>query len=138
MKDKFIVDTNILIRIIVQDDNEQAEYIKEIIRKVDDEEYILYVPTIVFVETCWVLKSRYKFSKKVITDCLTEIFEVDGVILEDENCLSGLISHANNNVDIVDALLAEKSKATSFSVLTWNAKDFKKLGCEFFKPNELN
>jgi predicted nucleic-acid-binding protein len=98
----------------------------------------LFVPTIVFAETCWVLKSRYKFSKNEITDCLTEIFQGDGVILEDENCLNGLISYANNNVDFIDALLAEKSKATGFTVLTWNVKDFKKLGCEFFKPNELS
>ncbi|WP_134704611.1 PIN domain-containing protein [Ammoniphilus sp. YIM 78166] len=121
MKDKFIVDTNILIRIIVQDDDGQVEYIKEIIKKVDDGEFLLFVPTIVFVETCWVLKSRYKLSKKEITDCLAEIFQVDGVILEDENCLNGLISHAVNNVDFVDALLAEKSKTTGYAVLTWNA-----------------
>lgn len=137
MKSKFIVDTNILVRIIVKDDEKQHPYIESLIERVDQGELSLFIPTMVIAECCWVLKSVYKVSKSVISECLRDLLDSEGVDIEETICLDALQSHADNNVDFIDAYLACKSNLIRYPMLTWNVKDFKKLDCELYRPEEL-
>lgn len=44
--------------------------------------------------------------------------------------------YSYKNVDFADALIASKSN-NDLAVLTWDKKDFKKLECEYYTPEEL-
>jgi predicted nucleic-acid-binding protein len=137
MKQKFLIDTNIIIRILTGEPKELAEEAKQLVQKVANGELVFYVPAMVLAECCWVLQAVYQFSKIDIARVLKEFIQSDGVETEESFVLDVLEHYAMHNVDFVDAYLSKKSEIQSLSVITWNKKDFKRLGCEFYPPKEL-
>lgn len=133
---KFLIDTNILVRFIVEDDQSKYHSFRNIVNKVDDGEISLIVPTIVIAECCWLLKSFYKFEKRLITEQLLNVLEVTNIDPEEELVIEALTLFADKNVDFADALLSVKSRKNA-PVLTWDKKDFKKLNCEYYIPDEI-
>lgn len=127
---KFLVDTNILVRFIVEDDQSKDNSIRNIVDKVDDGKISLIVPTIVIAECCWLLKSFYKLEKQLITEHLMNVLEVNNIDPEEEFAVEALTLFADKNVDFADALLSVKSRKNT-PILTWDKKDFKKLNCEY-------
>ena len=60
--DKLIsVDTNVIVRFLTEDDQQEFEKAKDLIKKNS-----IFVPTTVVLETDWVLRFAYKF-KNVLT-----------------------------------------------------------------------
>ena len=109
---------------------------EQVVDKVDNGEIGLIVPTIVIAECCWLLKSFYKFEKQLITEQLMNILEVNNIDPEEEFVVEALTLYADKNVDFADALLSVKSRKNT-PVLTWDKKDFKKLNCEYYIPDEI-
>ena len=133
---KFLVDTNVLIRLIVKDDEFKYNTILRLVQKVENNELILIVPTVVIAECCWLLKSFYKLEKYLISEYLLDIIESENVEAEEDVVLEALRLYSQKNVDFADALLSMKAKS-NIPILTWDKKDFKKLNCEFLTPNDL-
>jgi|SRR5690625_49237 len=133
---KFLVDTNVLIRLIVKDDEIKFNTIVNLVEKVENNELTLIIPTVVIAECCWVLKSYYKLDKQEISEYLVDIIESENVEAEEDISIDALRLYANKNVDFADALLSVKAK-NNVCVLTWDKRDFKKLNCESFSPNDL-
>ena len=63
------IDTNLLVRIIVDDDHIQAHRAKKLI----EQHTPVFVSTVVLCETFWILESRYKFTKKDLLQCIENI-----------------------------------------------------------------
>ncbi|MCM3714107.1 PIN domain-containing protein [Alkalihalobacillus oceani] len=137
--EKFIVDTNIMIRFIVNDDDEKFKQVLSVVDRVERNEMRLIVPTIVIAECCWLLKSYFKFDKSKISEFLLDILNIDNVDPEERLVKEALILFSDKNVDFADALLSVMSNSTNplTPVLTFDQKDFKKLNCEYYKPKEL-
>ena len=133
---KFLVDTNVLIRLIVKDDELKYSAILKLVQKVENNEVTLIVPTVVIAECCWLLKSFYKVEKYLISEYLLDIIESENVEAEEDVALEALRLYSQKNVDFADALLSMKAKS-NIPILTWDKKDFKKLNCEFLTPNDL-
>jgi predicted nucleic-acid-binding protein len=133
---KFFVDTNVLIRLIVKDDDDKFRTMLELAKKVENHELTLVIPTVVIAECCWLLKSFYRLEKSLIREYLTDILQSVNVEPEEETVIEALRLYADKNVDFADALLSVKSSST-LPVLTWDKKDFKRLNCEYFSPKEL-
>lgn len=133
---KLLVDTNILVRFIVEDDQSKYNSFRNIVDKVDGGEISLIVPTIVIAECCWLLKSFYKFEKQLIAEHLLNVLEVTNIDPEEKFVVEALTLFADKNVDFADALLSIKSRKNT-PVLTWDNKDFKKLNCEYYIPDEI-
>ena len=133
---KFYVDTNVLIRLIVKDDESKFKTILKLVEKVENNEMTLIVPTIVIAECCWLLRSFYKLDKSLVSEYLINIIESENIEAEENITVDALQLYSEKNVDFADALLSLKSKK-SIPVLTWDKKDFKKLNCEYFIPNDL-
>ncbi|MBW8350314.1 PIN domain-containing protein, partial [Bacillus sp. IITD106] len=123
---KFLVDTNVLVRFIVEDDQSKYNSFINIVDKVDNGEISLIIPTIVIAECCWLLRSFYKFEKQLIKEHLVNVLEVDNIDPEEEVAIEALTLFAEKNVDFADALLSVKSRKNT-PVLTWDKKDFNKL-----------
>jgi predicted nucleic-acid-binding protein len=137
VKQKFLIDTNIIIRILTGEPKELAEEARLLIHKVEDGELVFYIPSMVVAECCWVLQSVYKLSKHEVSQALKEFIQSDGVEIEESFVLNALDDHAMNNVDFIDAYLSQKSRLQSLSVITWNKKDFKRLSCEYYAPADF-
>ncbi|MBU9723286.1 MULTISPECIES: PIN domain-containing protein [Bacillaceae] len=133
---KFLVDTNVLIRLIVKDDQKKFSTIVKLVEKVERNELTLVIPTIVIAECCWLLRSFYKLDKTLITEYLIDVIESENVEVEEDNVINVLKRYAEKNVDFADALLGCKSNS-NLPVLTWDNKDFKKLDCEYYIPEEI-
>lgn len=133
---RFLTDTNVLIRLIVRDDEEKFRTMVELAKKVENHEVTLIIPTVVIAECCWLLKSFYQLEKSLIKEYLTDILQSVNVEPEEETVIEALRLYAEKNVDFADALLSVKSSST-LPVLTWDKKDFNRLNCEYFSPNEL-
>jgi Predicted nucleic-acid-binding protein, contains PIN domain len=135
MNKPMIADTNILIRLFVKDDDAQIEHLVQLIEQGDTTFCIL---SLVLIEAYWVLHSVYKFKKEVIVPVFEDFIESDGVELEEDSLMQRVLARFREvNVDFVDVYLAEKSKNLKLPILTWNAKDFRKLDCEFFRPQDI-
>lgn len=135
MSKRYIADTNILIRLLTRDDDEQVHQLANLI---DRGSIIFYMTSIVMIETFWVLKSAYKIEKESIVKALISIIESENTEMEEQEVmLNSLHTLGKVNVDVVDIYLSEKSRQSATPVLTWNKKDFKKLSCEFYSPDEL-
>lgn len=132
----FLVDTNVLVRLIAKDDEKKFQTILKLIEKVDNGEYILLIPVITIAECCWLFESFYKLPKSLIAQYLIDILESENVEAEDQDSVEILKVYGEKNVDFADALLSLKS-TRRLAVLTWDKKDFKKLDCEFYSPNDL-
>lgn len=130
-----IADTNILIRLFVKDDDVQIEQLVGIIEQGKTTFYIL---SIVLIEAYWVLQRVYGFKKELILQVFEDFIESDGVELEEETIIQRTLNTFHKvNVDFVDVYLAEKSKGMELPVLTWNHRDFKKLNCEYYRPQDI-
>lgn len=72
------LDTNILVRIIVEDDPVQQRKAAALL------ESPAFVSATVLLETAWVLRSSYGLSRKTIADALIGFINVPNVIVVDE------------------------------------------------------
>jgi predicted nucleic-acid-binding protein len=62
------LDTNVLVRFLVRDDEEQHGLARQLIEQQVLAGRLLYLPISVTLELEWVLRARYGFDKKTVTD----------------------------------------------------------------------
>ena len=115
------VDTNVLLRRLLDDDPEQAERVH---RLFDREESVL-IPDIVLAETIWTLKGkRYKASKDDLVAMIMGLLEEPNVVFESRQAVwSGVndyidapqvrTSNGTRSADLADALVVNKAKLTA-------------------------
>jgi predicted nucleic-acid-binding protein len=135
---KLVIDTNVIIRILTGDNTEQSPVSRELIYELEEENYKFVVYPIVVSECVYVLKNVYGYEREDIANALLEFFRVDCIEVEEEDVVKQALQlYSEVNVDIADALLACKAKSQQISVVTWNARDFRKLDCDFYRPDQL-
>jgi predicted nucleic-acid-binding protein len=97
-----IVDTNIILRYLLDDHNELSEKAREII-----DNNVIDVPIEVLCEVVYVLFSVYKISRSDICDVLQGFINDTLCILpHKEVVMEGLEFYKSKNIDFVDCLLA--------------------------------
>ena len=105
------VDTNLLVRILTNDDPIQARRALKIIKS--DE---IFVPKTVLLETEWVLRHAYKIEKSNVIVGFQKLLGLPNVIVEDPDSIHQAILWYENKLDFADALhLASSRKCTSFA-----------------------
>jgi predicted nucleic-acid-binding protein len=67
------LDTNILVRYLVQDDAQQLSAAKKLIRAAIRAGETLFIPITVTLELEWVLRSNFKFDKEQVTTALSNL-----------------------------------------------------------------
>lgn len=112
------IDTNVLLRYLIEDDEAQAKKAKELI---NGDQKVL-VTDIVITETIWVLKGkRYQLNKEKIVDVIHSLFAEPNIKFEDDQAvwcaLKDYVSAApikvkgkTKQADFPDALIVNKAK----------------------------
>ena len=118
------LDTNPLIRFLVDDDHDQSAKIRKILKDAEKRGEQLFLPQPVILECIWVLGSVYGFDKKQIITALLAvlsmpIFEIDNRDILNELCTIGP-SHPCGLADLFIGLLS-KSRGCD-TVLTFDKK----------------
>lgn len=105
------LDTNILVRYIVQDEPRQSKLAAELIKSRCTEENPGYISHIVLVELVWVLDRGYTYGKDVILSILKQIAATVELLLEHSPTVWQAIWHyEQTNVDFADCLLGGVAK----------------------------
>lgn len=81
-----IVDTNILVRFLVGDDEKQSESATRLFRQADE----IIIPTPVFCELVWVLLSAYKLESAEVLVQIGKILASRKVVARDDEVEAGL------------------------------------------------
>ena len=118
------IDTNVLVRFLVGDDEKQAEKVYSIFKKTEFEKKELFVPVLVVLELIWVLESVYAITRLDILDSVASILLMPIFKFENLKVLQDFISSANgNNFDLSDLLIAFSANSHNCeAVLTFDKK----------------
>lgn len=100
------LDTNVLVRFLVRDQEAQFERARRLIeREVGAEEKVL-ISLMVLLETEWVLRSRYGLHKNQIMDAISALLDAAELELEDEPAIEEALYHWKNSAaDFADCLI---------------------------------
>lgn len=99
------LDTNVLIRYLVQDDPKQARAAEKFIIQFANSEATLFIPISVTLESEWVLRSVYLFSKKSIIEVFISLLETREMQFQDEASVErAIFLFREHNVDFADCL----------------------------------
>jgi len=71
------IDTNVIVRLIVNDDERQSRAAERFIREHGGSGTPCYVPDVVLIETVWVLETVYAYDRSMVADALTGILEAE-------------------------------------------------------------
>ena len=106
------VDTNILVRFLVRDDEQQATIVYDLLKKAETEKEMLFVPLLVVLELIWVLDSAYAISRNEILDSICDLMSMPIFKFEQPQTLQQFVSSAKaNQYDLPDLLIAHCAKA---------------------------
>jgi predicted nucleic-acid-binding protein len=78
------LDTNVLVRLLVRDDEAQFEAAKRLVDQAVATNQPLLIVLCALLETEWVLRTRYKLDKSSIASTFAQLLESRGVTFEHE------------------------------------------------------
>lgn len=99
------LDTNILVRYLVQDDQGQARRASELLEKVLTADTPGYVSHVVVVELAWVLQRSYKVDRARIGAALDWLLSAREIEVESKTAVSEAIGAFKRGSDFADALI---------------------------------
>ena len=101
------LDTNVLIRFLVRDDERQAQIVYARFKQAESAREALFVPLLVVLETIWVLESVYDKSRKEVLDSFDELKDMPILEFEKVQVLQSWLSEGmKSNADLSDLLIA--------------------------------
>lgn len=99
------LDTNILIRFLVQDEDQQLAAAKKLIQSALTAGETLFVPITVTLELEWVLRSNFKFNKEQVTNTLSSLLAAAELSFESESAAEiALALYKKSSVDYSDCV----------------------------------
>lgn len=122
----FALDTNVLLRYIMQDDKEQAKKASKVIEALTPD-LPAFVSCIVLCELNWVLKSFYKMPKADRVMALQNILSVSVFDVEKLlECLRALKSYEDGKADFSDYLIQQSALQKGYATVLTFDKDAQK------------
>ena len=100
------LDTNVLVRHLVRDDEAQFERVRRLLRRAAAADEALFVSLLVLQETEWVLRSRYGLAKAEIMDTISVLLDTTEIRFEDEPAIEeALFLWKDSAADFSDCLI---------------------------------
>jgi predicted nucleic-acid-binding protein len=112
------LDTNVLVRFLVQDDEVQASQARTIIRRAAGRDEQLLVTDVVACEIVWVLESLYAFAKAEIATTVHALLRSRQLRFQRPDELArALTSYEGGRGDFADYVIREVAKAEGADVV---------------------
>lgn len=106
------LDTNLLMRLVVQDDRAQYAKVRALLDAQGQEPGRFYVNQVVLSESVWVLRSVYRYRKPDLLRFLNDVLGNASLVIEDEpEVESALYLYQQGAADFADCLIAAKNLA---------------------------
>jgi len=105
------VDTNIIVRFLTRDDEEQFQKAVNLFARHD-----IFIPVTVILETEWVLRYLYDFAPESILAAFSRLFGQPNVKIQNPYTIAQAIELAGQGLDFADALhLAQSRECATFA-----------------------
>ena len=126
MSNRRVVDTNLIVRYLVQDHEKHAQTAGKLFDACDRGEVVIVVLPAVLAECVFVLESFYEHSRGSIASALGTLISSPGVEINDAAIhLDALDRYRKTKVHFVDCVIAATASAQKTSVATFD-QDFRK------------
>lgn len=105
------LDTNVLIRFLVKDDEQQAQIVYQLFKQAETDQAVLFVPLLVVLESIWVLQSVYAIADETIVSALNELMQMPVLSFEAPAVIQGFIASSREaKFDLSDVLIAHSAR----------------------------
>ena len=134
---KSFIDTSVILRLLVKDDETKIKSCLELIKNAKGRESSLHILPVTILEIVWVLEKVYHYDRKTIRELVEAILNTPGIKTESEQVFrNALLIYERKNVKFADAVMGYWGLEKGFTtVYTYDEKDFKKIeGLEVKKP----
>lgn len=102
------LDSNVLLRAVLDDDQMWSEPAKAFIAQHCTPETPGYINLLVLAEICWVLRRRTEFGRFELADFVQGLLEADNIVVaEEEAILQALGKFRTGRAGFIDYLIAE-------------------------------
>lgn len=106
------LDTNVLVRLLVNDDALQTRKAVALFERIDAAADTAYVSDVAVCELVWVLQACYGFDRKQISATLKQVLAARQLTFDaTENLLRALAAFERGRGDFADYLIREHAKA---------------------------
>ena len=113
-----IVDTNIILRYLLQDSEELS---KKAIEIIDNNE--IFIPTEVIIEASYVLKKVYNVEKEKIYEAIKLLIDMEDTNFQNKETIEmAFKTYMEKNLDIVDCMLYAYNKNENYDIKTFDKK----------------
>ncbi|MCX7260818.1 MAG: type II toxin-antitoxin system VapC family toxin [Burkholderiales bacterium] len=105
------IDTNVLVRFLVRDDQTQFEKARKLLKREVSNGRRVFINQLVLLETEWVLRSRYGLAKTLMLDTISRLLDAPDIQLEDEPAVEeALFIWRDANADFADCLIGARNR----------------------------
>jgi predicted nucleic-acid-binding protein len=105
------IDTNVLIRFLVRDDQTQFEKARKLLKREVSSSRRVFINQLVLLETEWVLRSRYGLAKTQMLETISGLLDAPDVQLEDEPSIEeAVFVWRDANADFADCLIGARNR----------------------------
>lgn len=104
------LDTNVVVRHLVQDDPEQSKAATRAIASLTPSNPGL-LPTVVLVETYWVLTRGYRLDGREVAGALESLADSSDIAVQDEKVVRAALRDVHRGADLADALISHACRA---------------------------
>jgi len=102
------LDSNVLVRLLVEDDPVQTAAAVRLVERAAAEEGRLFLATVALCETVWVLRSAYGFPREEIAEVVLDLLAAQHLVVERRaEAERALAAFASGRGDLPDYLLRE-------------------------------
>ncbi|MCP5004451.1 MAG: type II toxin-antitoxin system VapC family toxin [Planctomycetes bacterium] len=109
----FALDTNILVRFLVKDDDEQSKIVFKRFKKAEKNNEILFIPLLVVLELIWVLDSVYDCGREEIVNAIDKLTMMPIIQFEKLEVIHELIKYGKStSIELSDLLICNASIAS--------------------------
>ncbi|MEI6717600.1 MAG: type II toxin-antitoxin system VapC family toxin [Betaproteobacteria bacterium] len=105
------IDTNVLVRFLVRDDQTQFEKARKLLKREVSSGRRVFINQLVLLETEWVLRSRYGLAKTQMLETISGLLDAPDVQLEDEPSIEeAVFVWRDANADFADCLIGARNR----------------------------
>jgi len=124
---KVVIDTNLLVRYLINDDQKKAEAVDNLLDRAAKGEVRIIVPSVVIAELVWVLESFYQLKAGAILELAEAIINTSGLDVTDKSTIiSALRLYKSKNIDFIDAWIIEFAKERGVkTIYTFDKRHFR-------------
>ena len=118
------IDTNVLVRFLVQDDEHQATVVHQLFSEAEQHKQTLLVTNLVLLETIWVLESVYEVERGAVLDSIDDLLMLPVLEFEKQPVVRRFLESARQSaLDLSDGLIGQWAKELDCdAVLTFDKK----------------